>query len=401
MFGNVNIEEKNLPVLVTFTVIFRIRDKIITSNPVAMDDKLITLASLSYPQAEILRSLLESEGIDCLLEKVDFLQDAMDTGVHIRVREQDARRAFPVLEKMLGKVFNDQTKRENYVLVPIDFSTYSLKAALVGFDIAEKLGSKMVLYHSSPRPEFLTIPYSDVIVYDSALFLNYEMTEKATTKKFEKFLNELTSRIDYHRWKQARPEYIVKIGEPEDDIISYTQLHPPKLIVMGVRGGDAELGDFIGTTTASVIFNTRVPVLAVPEKASDDWLKSFKTVVYATNFEAHDFVAIDKLLKLMKPFETKVVCLHVNQGNNGGLDEAMLEGMREALCEKYPYSGFDCRLIHKKELPEAIDQFIQENQIDVLALTTHRRNMLTRLFNPSVARKLVLHSKTPILVFHA
>jgi nucleotide-binding universal stress UspA family protein len=365
-----------------------------------MDDKLITLASLPYSKAEILRSLLESEGIDCLLENVDFLQDAMDTGVQIRVREQDSRQAFPILEKMLGKVFNDDSKRENYVLVPIDFSAYSLKAALVGFDIAEKLDSKMVLYHSSPRPEFLTIPYSDVIVYDSALFLNYEMTEKATSKKFEAFLNELTSRIDYHRWKKARPEYIVKVGEAEDDIISYTQVHPPKLIVMGVRGGDAEKGDFLGSTTASVIFNTRVPVLAIPESASDDWLKTFKTVVYATNFEAHDFVAMDKLLKLMKPFETKVICLHVNRGNNGGLDEAMLEGMREALCEKYPYAGFDCQLIHEKDLPKAIDHFIQENKIDVLALTTHRRNMLTRLFNPGIARKLVLHTKNPIFVFH-
>ena len=127
-----------------------------------MDEKLTTLASLPYSKAEILRSLLESEGIDCVLEGDNFLQDAMDTGVKIRIFEKDARQAFPILEKMLGKVTTDQSKAENYVLIPIDFSHYSLKAALIGFDIAEKIGSKMVLYHSSPRPEFLTIPYSDV-----------------------------------------------------------------------------------------------------------------------------------------------------------------------------------------------------------------------------------------------
>ncbi|MDP2113854.1 MAG: universal stress protein, partial [Bacteroidota bacterium] len=60
-----------------------------------------------------------------------------------------------------------------------------------------------------------------------------------------------------------------------------------------------------------------------------------------------------------------------------------------------------CKLIHNKNLPEAIDHFIQENQIDVLALTTHRRNMFTMLFNPSIARKLVLHTRTPLLIFHA
>jgi nucleotide-binding universal stress UspA family protein len=365
-----------------------------------MDEKLTTLASLPYFKAEILRSLLESDGIDCFLENIDFLQDAMNTGVCIRIHEKDARRAFPIMEKMLGKVIKDPVKRENYVLVPIDFSSYSLKAAVVGFNIAEKLGSKMVLYHSCPQPEFLTIPYSDVIVYDSALFLNYEMTEKETNKKFEDFLNKLTSLIDYHRWKKARPEYIIKVGEAEDDILSYIEIHPPKLVVMGIRGGDAQSDDLIGTTTAGVIFNTKVPVLAIPEKTPDNWVEGFRKIVYATNFEAHDFIAIDGLLKLMTPFETEVICLHVNQGNNDLLDEAMLEGMREALCEKYPDATFECRLVQNKSLPDAIDHFIQENKIDVLALTTHRRNLLTRLFNPGVARKMVLHTHTPLLIFH-
>ncbi len=366
-----------------------------------MNEKLATLASLPYSKAEILRSLLEAEGIECVLEKVNFLQDAMDTGVRIRIFEKDARKAFPILEKMLGKENSDQSKRENYVLIPIDFSDYSLKAAIIGFDIAEKMGSKMVLYHSSPRPEFLTIPYSDVIVYDSALFINYEMTEKLTNKKFEEFLAKLTSAIDPERWKKAKPEYIVKIGEADDDILSYIQVHPPKMVVMGIRGEDAQSGDLIGTTTAGIIFNTKVPVLAIPEKSADNWLENFKTVVYATNFEATDFIAMDKLLNLVKPFGCKVICLHVNQGNNEVLDAAMLEGMKEALCEKYPDASFDCRLVHSKNLTEAIDRFIQENHIDVLALTTHRRNLLTRFFNPGVARKMVLHSQTPILVFHA
>ncbi len=365
-----------------------------------MDDQLITLATMPYAKSEILRSLLGSEGIECFLEPVDFLQNAMDTGIRIRIRESDSKLAFPILETMLGKTTGDQSKRENYILIPIDFSGYSLKAAAIGFDIAEKLGAKMVLYHSSPRPEFLAIPYSDVIVYDSALFLNYEINEKQTNKKFEVFLKKLHLQIDPVRWEKAKPEYIVKVGEADDDILSYIHIHPPKLVVMGIRGEDAQKGDMIGSTTAGVIFNAKVPVLAIPDNTANDWLKDFKSIVYATNFESTDFIALDKLHKLLNPFEIKVICLHVNQGNNGSLDEAMLEGMREALCEKYPYTGFDCQLVHNKNLPEAIDEFIQENKVDVLALTTHRRNIFTRLFNPSISHEMVMHSKTPILVFH-
>lgn len=366
-----------------------------------MNDKFVTLASLPYSKAEILRSLLESEHIDCFIEGIDFLQDASDTGVRVRILEKDARQAFPILERMLGKVITDPKKRENYILIPVDFSDYSLNAAVVGFDIAEKLGSKMVLYHSSPRPEFLTIPYSDVIVYDSALFVNYEMTEQLTTRKFEEFLKKLTSLIDADRWSDAKPEYIVKIGEADDDILSYIQLHPPKMVVMGIRGEDAKSGDLMGTTTAAVIFNTRVPVLTITENVTSQWLNHLKTIVYATNFESTDFIAIDRLIKLVKPFDCKVICLHVNKGNNGELDEAMLEGMKEALVEKYPHAAFDCQLVHSNNLPEAIDKFIQDNNINVLAVTTHRRNLITRLFNPSVAHKMIMHTKTPVLVFHA
>ena len=366
-----------------------------------MVEKLVTLASLPYSKAEILRSLLESQGVDCFLENVDFLQDGMDTGVHVRINETDARQAFPVLERMLGKQIKDPVRRENYVLVPIDFSSYSFKAAMVGFDIAEKLGSKMVLYHSNPQPEFLTIPYSDVIVYDAALFLNYEMNEKETAMKFENFLNQMISLIDPVRWKKAKPEYIVKVGEAEDDILAYTNIHPPKLVVMGIRGGDAESDDLIGSTTAGVIFNAKVPVLAIPEMTSENWLHSFRTVAYATNFESNDFIAIDRLIKLVAPFQTKVICLHVDMGQNAHLDQAMLEGMKEALCEKYPKAQFECHLVRHKKFPEAVDQFITEHQIDVLALTTHKRNLLTRLFNPGIARKMVLHTHTPLLIFHA
>jgi nucleotide-binding universal stress UspA family protein len=366
-----------------------------------MEEKLITLASLPYSKAEILRSLLEAEGLECFLENVDFLQDGMDTGVSVRIYEKDAPQAFPVLDKMLGKVARDPVKRENYILVPVDFSNYSLKAAMVGFDIAEKLGARMVLYHSSPQPEFLTIPYSDVIVYDSALYLNYELTEKETSEKFENFLNELTAKIDLVRWKKAKPEYIVKVGEAMDDILAYIDIHPPKLVVMGIRGGNAQSEDLIGSTTAGVIFNSKVPVLALPEMTRDNWLENFKSIAYATNFDASDFKIIDRLMKLLTPFNSRVVCLHVDQNNNSRLDEARLEGMKQALREKYPRSSFECHLLQGNNFSDAVENFIKQNQIDVLALTTHKRNMLTRLFNPSVTRRMVLHTQTPLLIFHA
>jgi nucleotide-binding universal stress UspA family protein len=141
--------------------------------------------------------------------------------------------------------------------------------------------------------------------------------------------------------------------------------------------------------------------LALPEMTRDNWLENFKSIAYATNFDASDFKIIDRLMKLLTPFNSRVVCLHVDQNNNSRLDEARLEGMKQALREKYPRSSFECHLLQGNNFSDAVENFIKQNQIDVLALTTHKRNMLTRLFNPSVTRRMVLHTQTPLLIFHA
>jgi nucleotide-binding universal stress UspA family protein len=53
------------------------------------------------------------------------------------------------------------------------------------------------------------------------------------------------------------------------------------------------------------------------------------------------------------------------------------------------------------DLLTEFDKFIEAENIDILSLTTHKRNMISRLFNPSVAKKMVFHANTPLLVFHA
>ena len=43
---------------------------------------------------------------------------------------------------------------------------------------------------------------------------------------------------------------------------------------------------------------------------------------------------------------------------------------------------------------------IKDNQIDIITLTSYKRNIFARLFNPSIARKMIFHSDTPLLVIN-
>ena len=47
---------------------------------------------------------------------------------------------------------------------------------------------------------------------------------------------------------------------------------------------------------------------------------------------------------------------------------------------------------------EKIEKFIRDEKIDILTMTTRKRNIFARLFNPSIAHKMLFHADTPLLV---
>jgi nucleotide-binding universal stress UspA family protein len=69
--------------------------------------------------------------------------------------------------------------------------------------------------------------------------------------------------VGKERWKSVEAEYIIKPGYADEDILAYAHENNSRLIVMGT-GGDSELT--VGSVTADVIYNAKVPVLVIPEK---------------------------------------------------------------------------------------------------------------------------------------
>jgi len=364
-----------------------------------MEEKIITIAMLPYSKAEVLRSMLEAKGISCTLENVNLIQGAVATGVKVKINAKDLQKAFPVLDKLLGKLEKNPLQTENSILVPVDFSDYSLKVAGVAVTISQKLDAGLIFYHVIPQPDYFSIPYSDVIPFDIGLYHHLKEREEAVQENFKQLMKQLSDQVGEENWNKLKIEQIVKMGYPEEDILNYTDVHPSRLIVMGTKGAGKD--HIMGSTTAGVIYKANVPVLVVPEDAPELWLNSLKKVVYATNFDDSDFMSINKLLGLLKPFDTELTCLHIGAADQKEWDEAKLKSMSKALKKNYSDARLSCKIVEGDDVLTTLEQYIDENEVDILALTTHKRNMITRIFNPSVAKKMVFHLKTPLFVFHA
>jgi len=356
-----------------------------------MEEKLITLVVLPYSKAHIFKMILQEKGVDCELEDIYLIQGETSATVRIKILEKDIPKAVHELEEFLGTKVSIVTEEESgglkQILVPVDFSAASLKAELI-------------FMHSFINPIIHSVPYSDIYAFDSSTLFKIEHAEKTANEDFQKFIQELSEDVGEKLWKSVETYYIIKSGYPEEDILAYARKNRPLLIVVG-SGGENYPHGIVGSVTADIMYNANVPVLVVPKNAPEKKVTAFNNVLYATNFDEKDFVAIDKLLDLLQPFEMQLTCLHVGQPRQNGWDLARLEGMREVLQKKYEKRNFNCQLLEGNDVLNSIEEYIKDSKVDLLSLTSHKRNMISRLFNPSIAREMVFHSNTPLLIFHA
>ncbi len=370
-----------------------------------MEDNLVTVAIHTYEKAQILKSVLEANGIEAYIHNVNQIQPVVSAGVRVRIKESDLAKALCIIEEMNNAEVVEKALEEKHkkhpILIPIDFSDYSVKACEFGFGLAHTLQTEVVLLHAYFAPSFGAMPIGDVI--------NYEIGQDEETLKFvidkvnkemEKLTKEIKEKIKNGSLPDVKFKHVLREGIPEEEIIRYSKKHTPLIIIMGTRGKNQKDIDLIGSVTAEIIERSRVPVLAIPENNSVDSFDHIRNIAYATNFDEKDLIAFEKLMQLMKPFRFRMHFIHFDQKENAWT-EIKLSGIKEYFSKFYPDQEIEYHILRGNDILNVFDEFVHHNKIDVLSLTTHKRNIFTRLFNPSIARKMVFHSDTPMLVFHA
>ncbi|MBO4806273.1 MAG: universal stress protein [Paludibacteraceae bacterium] len=367
-----------------------------------MEDNLVTVAIHTYEKAQILKSVLEAHGIEAYIQNVNQILPVVSAGVRVRIRESDLARALGVIEAMdRNEAVSQALEEENRlktILVPVDFSDYSTKAYEMGFRMAAEKKAEVVLLHAYYNPSFNTMPIGDVINYDGGP--EDDNIKEKVEQDVEKQKADIDEKIANGTLPKVNYQFVLREGVPEEEIARYAKDHNPLLIIMGTRGKDKKDQDLIGSVTAEIIDHSMVPVFAIPENAPMNGFDDIKSIAYATNFDDKDLVAFDKLMQVTKPFKFKIHFIHYLQKENAW-SEIKLRGIKDYFAKYYPNQEIAYDILRGEDMLTTIDNYIKKNSIDAIAITTHKRNIFTRLFNPSVARKMVFHSNTPMLVFHA
>ncbi len=135
-----------------------------------MEDKLVTLAIHTFEKAQILKTILETEGIEVYIHNVNQIQPVVSAGVRVRIKESDLPHALRIIED--SKWLSEDTQEEvaapqgKKILIPVDFSDYSIKACELGINYAYHAGAEVMIMHAYFSPYFPSaIPMGDTLAY--------------------------------------------------------------------------------------------------------------------------------------------------------------------------------------------------------------------------------------------
>ena len=90
--------------------------------------------------------------------------------------------------------------------------------------------------------------------------------------------------------------------------------------------------------------------------------------------------------------------LHFVQDNQSMSTKGVLRGLH--FQKQYPQLDIYYDVVKNDDFLNSLDNYIKTNQIDIITLTSYKRNIFSRLFNPGIARKMIFHSDTPLLVIY-
>lgn len=371
-----------------------------------MEDKLITLAIHTYEKAQILKTLLETEGIEVYIHNVNQIQPVVSAGVRVRIKESDLPHALRIIEdsNWLKESDDDEAKeketKQKKILIPVDFSDYSIRACEIGINYAAEIQGEVMIMHAYFSPYFPTaIPIGDSLAYQVNEEESVYHVLKRVQADMDNLCNLIKRKIESGELPKVKYDYILREGLPEEEIIAYCKEYNPTLIIMGTRGKSQKEMDLIGSVTGEVFEAHKTPVLAIPENTPFKNLKEIKNVAFATSFNQRDLVIFDKFMELIKGFDFNIHIFNISTSKDEW-NEIRLTGVSEYFKKQYPDAAITHTVLADGDLLLAIEKFVRNEHIDVIALGTQRRNIIARMFNPSIARKMLFHTDTPLLVMH-
>lgn len=372
-------------------------------------NRLITIAIHTYEKALPLKQLLEREGIYVELNNVNLAAPVVSPGVRIRINESDLPLALRIIENI--EIFDIPSLHPDKamggtILLPTDFTHYSDMAARMAFILAGQLGLSIEFLHAFIVPEMNQgVQLTDSYDYRLMDMEARQSIQDDAEKIMKDYLGKIREQIKNGSLPGAKFTSTVVEGIPEEAILAYARENQPQLIVMGTRDAEKKENELIGSVTAEVLDSCRIPALTIPENVAPDLLDNLDKVAFICNLDQEDLIAIDALKRIFPKKDLDVTLVHIpgkherfqprgRAEKNEKAQQALLDYCRE----QFPRYQFTMQTLRLENFVDDLGRVITEIPFRLICVPNKKRNVFARVFNPSIAHKILFRADIPMLV---
>lgn len=275
------------------------------------------------------------------------------------------------------------------ILVPTDFSELADNAVDIAVDIAKNTNTTIHLLHSV---EILHVwsEVSNYISIDASSQDGYSYMHIVTDKAMEK-LNEMKKVIEKEGVECVAA---VENGKPYESVLEYIQNNDISLVLLGTKGASGVAEVVIGSNAQKIIRGANCPVLTMKEKQEQ---LNFDTIVLASDFNDEKINAnMSYVATLASYFESKITLLFVATPLNF-LSEEEIENKIKPLAENAGLKNYNIAIHKAASAEEGIMEYCTKNDPGLVAISTHGKGFLRKLFISNTTEYLANHLSTPLL----
>lgn len=278
---------------------------------------------------------------------------------------------------MPTKGINYKTCKMKNILFTTEFSEHAESVYRYALELARAFGSTITLGIPFGKPATST-----------------DIT--STDEKKERAIKRLKEFADKHTpdaFKDISLEFDAVHAYPGEGIIKLCENNSADLLVMSMTGSSAGSDQHFSDTTLNVLHKASVPVLAIPANATFNGLKR---LVFSTDFQFKDIIALNMLRRWSEQFNSAIMTIHVlGRQDERAEDREKMEALQRAYASN---SQMHFKLIPSGKTKEELLDYLEDNEAELLAMTTAKRSGLWSLLENSTTRKMARSVKIPLLV---
>lgn len=273
------------------------------------------------------------------------------------------------------------------ILVPVDFSDNSLKAAFYAAEIANKFEGTIYLLHVLElgheklyQPFTFRDKYNNLVISDSEKEL----------KKWDEIIRR--------RFDKLQVVTEVVHGTPADRIIEYAHDVQAGMIILGNTGAGKATRLVFGSVTDKLIAHAPIPVVAVPPEAA---VQLPDNIIFATSHFERDRLLLQPVIDLVQQHQAT---LHIVFFMDRDVDPAFyhtgyalkIENYKEFMKSNYPDISTVFNIIEGSDFETSVEDYIKTNDADMLVMVPYNHGLFAKV--KSSTRTMACRSSVPVLI---